>query len=102
MGSGVDLEQFLVELESVALAAVIVTDIARDGTLVGPDLVGLAAVLAQSSHAVIASGGVGTVDDLTALRSLGSATRAIAGVIVGKALLSGAISVAEAIAACAA
>jgi phosphoribosylformimino-5-aminoimidazole carboxamide ribotide isomerase len=102
VGSGVDLEQFLVELESVALAAVIVTDIARDGTLVGPDLAGLEAVLGQSSHAVIASGGVGTVEDLTVLKSLGSSTRHIAGVIVGKALLSGAISMAEAIAACAA
>ncbi|HEY5272324.1 MAG TPA: 1-(5-phosphoribosyl)-5-[(5-phosphoribosylamino)methylideneamino] imidazole-4-carboxamide isomerase [Acidimicrobiales bacterium] len=100
VGSGVDLEQFLVELESVALAAVIVTDIARDGTLEGPDLVGLEAVLCQSCHAVIASGGVGGVDDLTALKSLGSSTRGIAGVIVGKALLSGAISLAEAIATC--
>jgi phosphoribosylformimino-5-aminoimidazole carboxamide ribotide isomerase len=98
--SGVDLEKFLVDLESVALAAVIVTDISRDGTLTGPDLDGLEAVLSETSHAVIASGGIGTVADLAALKALGSATRAIDGVIIGKALLSGAISLGEAIAAC--
>ena len=100
VGSGVDLEKFLVDLESIALAAVIVTDISRDGTLAGPDLVGLEAVLSQTSHAVIASGGIGTVADLVALKALGSLTRAIDGVIIGKALLSRAISLAEAIAAC--
>jgi phosphoribosylformimino-5-aminoimidazole carboxamide ribotide isomerase len=100
VGSGVDLEKFLVELESVALAAVIVTDISRDGTLAGPDLAGLEAVLCQTSHAVIASGGIGTVPDLEALQKIGSPTRGIDGVIIGKALLSGAISLSEAIAAC--
>jgi phosphoribosylformimino-5-aminoimidazole carboxamide ribotide isomerase len=100
VGSGVDLEKFLVDLESMALAAVIVTDISRDGTLAGPDLEGLEAVLSKTSHAVIASGGIGTVADLTSLKALGSPTRAIEGVIIGKALLSGAISLEEAIAAC--
>jgi phosphoribosylformimino-5-aminoimidazole carboxamide ribotide isomerase len=100
VGSGVDLEKFLVELEPVALAAVIVTDISRDGTLAGPDLAGLEAVLSQTSHVVIASGGIGTVADLEALQALRTATRRIDGVIIGKALLSGAISLAEAIAAC--
>jgi phosphoribosylformimino-5-aminoimidazole carboxamide ribotide isomerase len=100
VGSGVDLEQFLADLESVPVAAVIVTDISRDGTLAGPDLVGLEAVLSQTSHAVIASGGIGTVADLAALQTLGSPTHAIDGVIVGKALLSGAMQLSEAIAAC--
>jgi phosphoribosylformimino-5-aminoimidazole carboxamide ribotide isomerase len=100
VGSGVDLEKFLVEVEPVALAAVIVTDISRDGTLAGPDLGGLEAVLSETSHAVIASGGVGAVADLVALKALGSPMRSIDGVIIGKALLSGAISLAEAIAAC--
>jgi phosphoribosylformimino-5-aminoimidazole carboxamide ribotide isomerase len=102
VGSGVDLEKFLVDLESVALAAVIVTDISRDGTLAGPDLVGLGAILGQTSHAVIASGGVGSLADLAALKSLGSSQRGLDGVIIGKALLSGAISLEGAILTCAA
>jgi phosphoribosylformimino-5-aminoimidazole carboxamide ribotide isomerase len=102
VGTGVDLEKFLVDLEPLVLAAVIVTDISRDGTLEGPDLAGLEAVLRQSSHAVIASGGVGTLADLAALASLGTRGRAIEAVIVGKALLSGVISLDEALAACAA
>jgi phosphoribosylformimino-5-aminoimidazole carboxamide ribotide isomerase len=100
VGSGVDLEKFLVDLDSVELAAVIVTDISRDGTLAGPDLVGLEAILSETSHAVIASGGVGTVGDLTALGALRASSRSIDGVIIGKALLAGAISLEEAIAAC--
>jgi phosphoribosylformimino-5-aminoimidazole carboxamide ribotide isomerase len=100
VGSGVDLEEFLVGLESTELAAVIVTDISRDGTLEGPDLVGLSAVLSQTTHDVIASGGIGTVGDLVALQGLASSTQALGGVIIGKALLSGAISLEEAIAAC--
>lgn len=102
VGSGVEVEKFLVDLESLPLAALIVTDISRDGTLEGPDLAGLAAVLCQTSHEVIASGGVGTVADLASLKALGSSTRAIGAVIIGKALLSGAITLDEAIAACAA
>jgi phosphoribosylformimino-5-aminoimidazole carboxamide ribotide isomerase len=102
VGSGIDLEKFLVDLETIALAALIVTDISRDGTLEGPDLVGLEAVLSQTSHEVIASGGIGTVADLASLKALRSSTRAIRAVIIGKALLSRAITLDEAIAACAA
>ena len=50
--------------------ALVVTEIARDGTFSGPDLDGLAAVLARPAVAVIASGGVGTLADLEALAAL--------------------------------
>ena len=50
--------------------AFVVTDISRDGTLDGPDLDGLASVLAAVSTDVIASGGVGRLADLTALAGL--------------------------------
>ena len=53
------------------LAAVIVTDIGRDGTLEGPDLAGLRPCSEATAHRVIASGGVGTVADLRALAQLG-------------------------------
>jgi phosphoribosylformimino-5-aminoimidazole carboxamide ribonucleotide (ProFAR) isomerase len=50
---------------------------------------------------VIASGGVGALDDLRALAALSVAGRRLAGVIVGRALYEGRFSVEEAIAACA-
>jgi phosphoribosylformimino-5-aminoimidazole carboxamide ribotide isomerase len=84
--------------------ALIVTAIARDGTLEGPDLVGLEAVLDATDLAVIASGGVGSADDLAALAALRSPERgrALAGAVVGRALVDGTIGVEEAVAACAA
>lgn len=100
VGSGIDITEVLAGLEALALAGVIVTDISRDGTLAGPDLEGLAAMLEATSQRVIASGGIGNADDLLALKELGSPGRRIEAVIVGKALLSGAITLEEAITAC--
>ncbi|MBV8159727.1 MAG: 1-(5-phosphoribosyl)-5-((5-phosphoribosylamino)methylideneamino)imidazole-4-carboxamide isomerase [Acidimicrobiia bacterium] len=89
--------------EFAAAAAFVVTDIGRDGTLAGPDVDGLAAVLEATSVDVIASGGVGSLADLEALTSLSAGGgRRLAGVIVGKALYEGTFTVEEAIAACAA
>lgn len=102
VGSGVELVAALERIEPLELAAVIVTDISRDGTLEGPDLDGLRVTLATTSHAVIASGGVGRADDLLALGALSEKGNRIAGVIVGRALLSGALSLSEALDACAA
>jgi phosphoribosylformimino-5-aminoimidazole carboxamide ribotide isomerase len=75
------------------VAALVVTDITRDGTLVGPDLVGLADVCAKTSVPVIASGGVGTLTDLAALRDVPG----LAGAITGKAIYEGRFTVAEAL-----
>jgi phosphoribosylformimino-5-aminoimidazole carboxamide ribotide isomerase len=104
VGSGRVVGDLLAELEGVALGAVIVTDIERDGTLSGPDLHGLAEVLDATTAAVIASGGVGGSEDLEALCALRSPVqgRALAGVVVGKALVDGRVSVGEAVKACAA
>jgi phosphoribosylformimino-5-aminoimidazole carboxamide ribotide isomerase len=90
--------QLLDVARSLALpgvAAFIVTDISRDATLVGPDLEGLRGLLESTSVPVIASGGVGSLDDLAALRSLG-----VAGAIVGKAIYEGRFGVKEAVLAC--
>jgi phosphoribosylformimino-5-aminoimidazole carboxamide ribotide isomerase len=95
-GSGVSVLDAVTQFEDAGVAAVIVTDIGRDGTLSGPDVEGLAAVLERTSIDVIASGGVGSLDDLRRL-----ATLPLAGVIVGKALYEGVFTVEEAIAACA-
>jgi phosphoribosylformimino-5-aminoimidazole carboxamide ribotide isomerase len=78
--------------------AFVVTEIGRDSTLAGPDLDGLAAVLSATDVDVIASGGVGTLDDLKALGSLDSGGRRLAGVIVGKAIYERRFGVADAVA----
>jgi phosphoribosylformimino-5-aminoimidazole carboxamide ribotide isomerase len=104
-GSGRTVVEVLAELSDVELAAVIVTAIERDGTLGGPDIEGLAAVLAATGLPVIASGGVGSAADLTALARLEVKARGqgrrLAGAITGKALVDGRMTVEEAIAACA-
>jgi len=68
------------------------TDVARDGTLTGPDLAGARAIAALGLE-VIASGGVGTLDHLRAARDAG-----LAGAIVGRALALGRFTLAEALA----
>ncbi|MBW3573655.1 MAG: 1-(5-phosphoribosyl)-5-[(5-phosphoribosylamino)methylideneamino]imidazole-4-carboxamide isomerase [Actinobacteria bacterium] len=98
-GSGVSVLDAARRFDGVGVAALIVTDIDRDGTLAGPDLDGLAAVLAATSVDVVASGGVGSLDDLRALASLDVGGRRLAGTIVGKALYEGAFTVEEALAA---
>jgi phosphoribosylformimino-5-aminoimidazole carboxamide ribotide isomerase len=68
------------------LAAVIYTDIQRDGMLEGPDLEGLSAVTASTRLPVIASGGVSSERDIHALKSLAPP---VAGAIIGRALYDG-------------
>ena len=99
-GSGSDLLDLASAFEDAGVAALVVTEISRDGTLVGPDVDGLAQVLASTSIPVIASGGVGTLDDLHALTRLESAGRRLSGVIAGRAIYERAFSVAEGGAAC--
>lgn len=73
-------------VSQLAIGAVIYTDIARDGMLNGPNLTALKEVAATSAFPVIASGGISRIEDLLAVRSLGSK---IEGAIVGKALYDG-------------
>ena len=97
-GTGLGIGDVLARLAPAVLAAVIVTEIDRDGTLAGPDLTGLAAVLAATEVPVIASGGVATLEDLRALARLRAGDgRALAGVIVGKALYEGRFGVEDAL-----
>jgi phosphoribosylformimino-5-aminoimidazole carboxamide ribotide isomerase len=109
-GSGRSVAEVIAEYADVDLAAVVVTAIDRDGTLEGPDLDGLATVLAATELPVIASGGVGRASDVEALARLaappdGSPSadqRRLAGVITGRALVDGRMTVEEGLAACAA
>jgi phosphoribosylformimino-5-aminoimidazole carboxamide ribotide isomerase len=86
------------ELADVPLGAVLYTDIARDGTRVGPNIDATAALARDGGLPVIASGGVSSLDDLRAL----SRHAGIVGAIVGKALYEKVFTLEEAIRASAA
>jgi phosphoribosylformimino-5-aminoimidazole carboxamide ribotide isomerase len=86
----------LKELSGCAIAAVVYTDIARDGMLNGPNIPALKEVVECSSFPVIASGGITRLEDLQAVRSLGPK---IEGAIVGKALYDGKLDLKAAVAA---
>lgn len=88
------VEQVLERFAKLPLAAVLHTDIGRDGLLGGPNVEATAALARRSPFPVLASGGVGSIEDLERL----ARARVIAGAIVGKAIYSGAIRVEDAIA----
>jgi phosphoribosylformimino-5-aminoimidazole carboxamide ribotide isomerase len=96
-GSGVEWPDALQRLEGSGAEAVVVTQIAVEGLMGGADLDGLAEVLAATSLDVIASGGVGTLDDLLALDAVSAGDRRLAGVIVGTSIYEGRVDVAEAV-----
>lgn len=81
-------------LQKFPVGGVIYTNIRRDGTLCGVDIEGLKDLLGATHLSVIASGGVSTVEDIGALARLKN--ERLIGVIVGKALYSGTLTLAEA------
>jgi phosphoribosylformimino-5-aminoimidazole carboxamide ribotide isomerase len=76
------------------LAAIVYTDIERDGMMSGPNLAATELVVVASPWPVIASGGVTTVQDIRALKKAGAA-----GAIVGRALYEGKLRLEDALAA---
>jgi phosphoribosylformimino-5-aminoimidazole carboxamide ribotide isomerase len=95
--AGVDLVELAQRFDELGVALV-VTEIGRDGTMEGPDLDQLAAVVAATSVDVVASGGVGELADLAALAELDVGGRRLAGAIVGRALYEHRFDVAGALA----
>ena len=79
--------------EDAGVAAIIYTDIMRDGAMGGPNVEATEALARAVSIPVIASGGVSSLDDLKALK----ATNIISGAISGRALYDGAIDLSEAL-----
>lgn len=80
--------------EDAGVAAIIYTDINRDGAMQGPNVEATAALANAVSIPVIASGGVSSLDDLRALKNSGAP---LDGAISGRALYDGAIDLAEAL-----
>ncbi|ARJ04966.1 bifunctional 1-(5-phosphoribosyl)-5-((5-phosphoribosylamino)methylideneamino)imidazole-4-carboxamide isomerase/phosphoribosylanthranilate isomerase PriA [Humibacter sp. BT305] len=92
---GGDLWDVLARLEDAGCARYVVTDVTKDGTLQGPNVDLLRQVMARTERPVVASGGISSLDDLVALRELVPA--GLEGAIVGRALYSGAFTLAEAL-----
>ncbi|MEP5630359.1 MAG: 1-(5-phosphoribosyl)-5-[(5-phosphoribosylamino)methylideneamino]imidazole-4-carboxamide isomerase [Tateyamaria sp.] len=89
----VDATDLAKSFEDAGVAAIIYTDINRDGAMGGPNINATEALARAVSIPVIASGGVSSVQDLRALK----ATNIIAGAISGRALYDGAIDLAAAL-----
>ena len=83
--------------EKVDVDAFIVTHIERDGTLEGPDIDAYKELISSTTKDVIASGGVGSTDDLRNLTTLSDNGRTLSGVIVGRAFYEDKFSLSEAI-----
>ncbi|HWA75099.1 MAG TPA: 1-(5-phosphoribosyl)-5-[(5-phosphoribosylamino)methylideneamino]imidazole-4-carboxamide isomerase [Polyangiaceae bacterium] len=80
------------EFAQLPIAAVLYTDIERDGTEVGPNIAETARLARETGVPVIASGGVGTLEHL---RALAAVEAGVVGAIVGRALLEGRFSIEE-------
>ena len=93
--TGVRVTELARSFEDAGVAALIYTDIDRDGAMGGPNLAATEALARAVTIPVIASGGVASLADLIALRNTG----VIAGAITGRALYDGAIDLAAALAA---
>jgi phosphoribosyl isomerase A len=90
-----ELFEVLDRLERDGCPRYVVTDVTKDGTLLGPNVDLLHAVCARTDRPVVASGGVSSLDDLRTLSGLVSV--GVEGAIVGKALYAGAFTLDEAL-----
>jgi phosphoribosylformimino-5-aminoimidazole carboxamide ribotide isomerase len=94
--TGITAVELARKFEGFGVSAIIYTDISRDGMLQGPNLEATKALAEAVSIPVIASGGVSSLKDIENLMAIESS--GVTGVITGKAVYTGAISLSEAIA----
>jgi phosphoribosylformimino-5-aminoimidazole carboxamide ribotide isomerase len=87
------VEDVATAMRAAGIQHFVFTDIRRDGTLTGPNLPALTALVELIGGGVIASGGVGSIDDIPAIAATGAS-----GVIIGRAIYDGRVDLAEAIA----
>jgi len=83
----IDAVALALRMKEIGVSTVIYTDISRDGMLAGPNIQGIKEMVEQSGMDIIASGGVGSLEDIRRLSKI-----KLDGVIVGKALYSGAFT----------
>ena len=87
-GTSVTLDQALDKMEAIGFKETVYTDIGRDGTLEGPNLDSVRGVVSKTRMKVFASGGVSGLEDVKALQAIPG----LAGVVIGKALYAGKVS----------
>jgi phosphoribosylformimino-5-aminoimidazole carboxamide ribotide isomerase/phosphoribosylanthranilate isomerase len=92
---GGDLFEVLERLEAAGCARYVVTDVTKDGMLLGPNIEMLKQVLARTNKPVIASGGISSLDDLKNLREL--VPLGLEGAILGKSLYAGKFTLEQAL-----
>lgn len=90
--TGVSTETLVAQANALGVRWGLFTDIERDGMLGGPNVGALKAVVGAAAFAVLASGGISTLDDLDAVREAGAA-----GAIVGTALYTGQLDLRSAV-----
>ena len=86
------LEDLLLELDQMGIKTVICTDISKDGAMSGTNRELYSSLSGKYRMKIIASGGVSSLEDITALRDMG-----LYGAIIGKAIYNGAIELQEAL-----
>ena len=92
---GGDLYETIARLDEDGCARYVVTDVTKDGTLKGPNLELLRNVCAATKAPIVASGGISSIVDIEALKSL--VEIGVEGAIMGKALYAGAFTLEEAL-----
>jgi len=83
-GAGIDLLEFVASLAGLPLAGILVTDVSREGRLAGADAALFGKVVAATAHAVLAAGGIATLEDLRRLADAG-----VAGAVLGMSIYAG-------------
>jgi phosphoribosylformimino-5-aminoimidazole carboxamide ribotide isomerase len=94
VSGGVGAEELAARMAAAGVGRIIYTDIARDGTLGGVNVAATRALARAAGVPVIASGGVSSLADIAAVRA--AAADGVEGVIVGKALYTGAVNLPDA------
>jgi phosphoribosylformimino-5-aminoimidazole carboxamide ribotide isomerase len=91
-GTSVDVLELAKQMSAIGVRRLLYTDISRDGTLTGPNFAANAALVRETGLAVLASGGIASLEHIRRLVGAG-----VEGVIIGRALYTGDIKLAEAI-----
>jgi len=95
VSGGVGAEELAARMAAAGVARIVYTDIARDGTLGGVNVAATRALAKAAGGPVIASGGVSSLADIAAVKT--AAGDGVEGVIIGKALYTGAVSLPDAL-----